>query len=166
MILISKSYITNYRIACILVFQLLFFNLAFAQDAEIDFVSQCSQKGNLKYGGSDILTIGRVQYLVVVSAVNAGTKTLPMLVRVGKVKADRNALAFINGEQITSSSELNREEISTTQGEETTYVFTEEYIEKIRADVKGFINGMVSGGHWFSEDKQVFYYIQHKEVSL
>lgn len=120
----------------------------------------------LSYGGCDIVGFNDQSLLVGVSAVEVGTKKMSSLMRVGKVKAERELVTFINGSDITSSTKSYYSEEFTTMNDSSYLKTVEVFIDNIREDSEGFVKGMKPGGYWFSEDKSVFYYVLYKEINL
>lgn len=86
--------------------------------------------------------------------------------RVGKVKAERELVTFINGSDISSSSKSYFSEELTTVNDSSYIKTVDLFVEQIREDSEGFVKGMNPGGYWFSDDKSVFYYVLYKEINL
>jgi len=139
--------------------------LCFSQSKE-DVLSSIKQNDLLSYGGSDIIQVQGNSFIVGVSAVEVGTKRLSSLMRVGKIKAEREVLTFINGSKITSSTESYISEELVTINDSSSLKTVDVFVESIREDSEGFIKGMKPSGYWYSEDKSVFYYAIYKEVNL
>ncbi len=120
----------------------------------------------LSYGGCDLITFDSASLLVGVSAVEVGSKKISSLMRIGKVKAERELVSFINGSTITSSTQsYYREELTTTN--DSSYIETvETFVERIREDAEGFVKGMKPSGYWFSDDKSIFYYAIYKKINF
>lgn len=135
----------------------------FSQNSE-EVKQEVKSNPSLKDGGVAFIDMNSIPCLIVVSNVIVGTKSIPQLQRIGKVKADRDALAFINGEEITSSIKSFISEETIVENRETSYKSVDYYEETILSNVTGFINGMTPGGYWFSEDKSVYYYISYKLI--
>lgn len=120
----------------------------------------------LSYGGSDLLKFDGKTYLVGVSVVEAKNKRTSMLTRIGKVKAEREVSTFINGSDITSSTESYMKEELTTVNDSSYVKTVDTFVEYIREDSEGFVKEMQPAGFWYSEDRSVFYYAIFKEVQL
>lgn len=105
-------------------------------------------------------------FLIGVSAVEVGSKKMSSLMRVGKVKAEREIVTFINGSDITSSTRSYISEELTTINDSSYLKTVDVFIENIREDAEGFVKGMKPVGYWFSEDKSVFYYALYKDVNF
>lgn len=120
----------------------------------------------LSYGGCDLIKFNDQSLLVGVSAVDVGTKKMSSLMRVGKVKAERELVTFINGSDITSSTKSYYKEELTTMNDSSYLETVDVFVENIREDAEGFVKGMKPTGYWFSEDKSVFYYVLYKEINL
>jgi hypothetical protein len=120
----------------------------------------------LSFGGCDLIGFANQSYLVGVSAVEVGTKKMSSLVRVGKVKAERELVTFINGSDITSSTKSYFSEELTIVNDSSSIKTIEVFVDNIREDAEGFVKGMMPAGYWFSEDKSVFYYALYKDVNL
>jgi len=139
--------------------------LCFSQSKK-DVLSSIKQNDLLSYGGSDIIQVQENSFIVGVSAVEVGPKRLSSLMRVGKIKAEREVLTFINGSKITSSTESYISEELVTINDSSSLKTVDVFVESIREDSEGFIKGMKPSGYWYSEDKSVFYYAIYKEVNL
>jgi len=139
--------------------------LTFSQSKEEVFKA-IQQNEILSYGGSEILKIQDASVVVGVSAVEVGTKKMSSLVRVGKIKAEREVLTFINGSKITSSTESYIKEELVTINDSSSIKTVDIFVESIREDSEGFIKGMKPAGYWYSDDKSVFYFSIYKEVNL
>lgn len=112
----------------------------------------------ISYGGSDIIEYNDTSYLVGVAAVEVGTKSISALRRVGMIKSQKEVTTFINGAEITSSTEMKTgEEVTVVDGQKSIIV-SDYYLEQIRENTQGFIKSMRPLGYWYEEDKSVFYY--------
>ena len=120
----------------------------------------------LSYGGSNLLKFEGKDYLVGVSAVESRGKRTSMLTRIGKVKAEREVSTFINGSDITSSTESYMKEELTTVNDSSYVKTVDTFVEYIREDSEGFVKEMQPAGFWYSEDRSVFYYAIFKEFKL
>lgn len=120
----------------------------------------------LMFGGCDLIEVEGFTYITGVSAVDVGTKKMSSLVRVGKIKAEREIVTFINGSNITSSTESYIREELITINDSSSIKTVDLFVESIREDADGFVKAMKPAGYWYSEDKSVFYYAIYKEVNL
>ncbi len=120
----------------------------------------------LSFGGCDVMSFADQSYVVGVSAVEVGTKKMSSLVRVGKVKAERDMVTFINGSDITSSTKSYFSEELTTNNDSSYEKTVDAFVDNIRENAEGFVKGMMPAGYWFSEDHSVFYYALYKDVNL
>ncbi len=138
----------------------------FAQNQDNEVLEAIQQNRILSFGGCDIIHVKGKTYLAGVSAVEVGTKKISSLVRVGKVKAEREITTFINGSDITSRTEsYMKEELITIN--DSSYVTTiDTFVEYIRENSEGFVKSMRPAGFWYSEDKSLFFYTLYKEVNL
>lgn len=112
----------------------------------------------IAYGGSDIIEHNDTSYLVGVAAVEVGTKNISALRRIGMIKAQKEVTTFINGAEITSSTEMKTSEEVTVINDQKTIVVSDYYLEQIRENTQGFIKSMRPLGYWYEDDKSVFYY--------
>lgn len=120
----------------------------------------------LSFGGCDLMTFNDQTLIVGVSAVDVGSKKMSSLVRVGKIKAEREMVTFINGSDISSSTKSYYSEELTTLNDSSYLKTVDVFVENIRENAEGFVKGMKPAGYWFSEDKSVFYYALYNDVNL
>lgn len=120
----------------------------------------------LSFGGCDLIKVNDTSYLAGVAAVEVGKKRISSLVRIGKVKAEREITTFINGSSITSSTRSYfKEELVTVN--DSSYVNTvDTFVEKIREDSEGFVQSLRPAGFWYSEDRSLFFYALYRAVKL
>jgi len=149
-----------------IVFLLIFPVIGFAQVDKEALKISIQSNDLISYGGCDLMTFNNQSLLVGVSAVEVGNKKMSSLMRVGKVKAERELVTFINGSEITSSTKSYYSEEFTTVNDSSSIKTVEVFVEKIREDAEGFVKGMKPAGYWFSEDKSVFYYALYTEINL
>jgi hypothetical protein len=140
--------------------------LVSAQDQGNMMLEAIKSNQILSFGGCDLIKINDTTYLAGVSAVETGNKKISSLVRIGKVKAEREISTFINGSNITSSAEsYMKEELITLN--DTTYVNTvDTFVEHIREDSEGFVKSMLPAGFWYSDDRSVFFYALYKKINF
>lgn len=141
-------------------------NLASSYGQNEELLKVIRSNSVLSYGGSDLITFQGKTCIVGVAAVDAGKKKTSMLIRIGKVKAEREVSTFINGSDITSSTESYFREEAHTLDDTTRVMTTDVFIEQIRENSEGFVKQMQPAGFWYSEDLSVFYYAIYKEVEL
>ncbi len=137
-----------------------------AQSPDNEILEAIQQNQILSFGGCGLIQIEGKTYLAGVSAVEVGTKKISSLVRVGKVKAGREIATFINGSDITSSTESYLKEELITINDSTSVTTIDTFVEYIREDSEGFVKSMLPAGFWYSEDKSLFFYALYKEVNL
>lgn len=129
-------------------------------------LTSVKQNEILSYGGCDIVNQGDSVMLIATSMLAAKGQAVSVLRRIGHAKALREASAFVNGSEITSSESYQVEEITTTTNGEVKSEYNEHYYMKIIQKDKGFINGMKPVGHWFTDNKETFHYAIYKLIKL
>lgn len=132
-------------------------HLGVAAQGNAALLEQIKQHPSFEWGGCDVVECDGVAYLVGVSSVEVGTKKVPALRTVGTAKARRDVIAFLNGSNITSSAEMNTSETVTDVDGRRTIVLKEEWVESIREDVGGWVQGFGSLGAWYSDDRELFF---------
>lgn len=120
----------------------------------------------LNIGGCDLIKVGDKDFIAGVSAVEVGTKKISSLVRVGKVKAEKEVVTFVNGAEITSKTESYIKEELVTVNNQQTLKTADVFVESIRENAEGFVKQMKPAGYWYSDDKSVFYYAVYKAIDL
>lgn len=140
--------------------------LLFGQASTEIMKSNIQNNDLLMFGGCDLIEVEGQSYIAGVSAVDVGTKKMSSLVRVGKIKAEREIVTFINGSNITSSTESYIKEELITINDSSSIKTVDLFVESIREDADGFVKAMKSAGYWYSDDKSVFYYAIYKKVNL
>jgi hypothetical protein len=140
--------------------------MLFAQNQDSEILQTIKNNQILSFGGCDLIKVNDSSYLAGVAAVEVGNKKISNLVRVGKVKAEREISTFINGSSITSSTKSYfKEELITVN--DSSYIETvDTFVEKIREDSEGFVQAMRPAGFWYSEDRSLFFYALYKKVDL
>ena len=138
----------------------------FAQQEDNEMLHAIKSNQILSLGGCDLIRVNDTSYLAGVAAVEVGNKRISNLIRVGKVKAEREIATFISGSNITSSTQSYfKEELVTAN--DSSYVNTvDTFVEKIREDSEGFVQSMRPAGFWYSEDRSLFFYALYKKVQL
>lgn len=149
-----------------LIIFLLFPIILFAQQEDSKMLQAIKNNQILSFGGCDLIKVNDTSYLAGVAAVEVGNKRISSLVRIGKVKAEREITTFINGSSITSSTKSYfKEELVTVN--DSSYVNTvDTFVEKIREDSEGFVQSMRPAGFWYSEDRSLFFYALYRAVEL
>ena len=137
-----------------------------AQNPDKEILSIIQENQILSFGGCDLIQLKGKSYLAGVSAVEVGTKKISSLIRVGKVKAEREIVTFISGSDITSSTESYFKEELTIVNDSSSITTVDTFVESIREDSEGFVKAMRPAGFWYSEDKSLFFYALYKEVNL
>jgi hypothetical protein len=118
----------------------------------------------LMYGGCDLVEHDDTTYIVGVSAVERGKKRMSDLRRIGMVKAQKEVSVYVNGADITSSTQMSTSEEVTEINGEKNVVISDSYLETIREDTEGFVRSLKPLGTWFEEDNSVFYYAIYKPL--
>nr|NQU92562.1 hypothetical protein [Bacteroidota bacterium] len=136
------------------------------QNPDKEILNIIQQNQILSFGGCDLIQVKSKTYLAGVSAVEVGTKKISSLIRVGKVKAEREIATFINGSDITSRTESYIKEEVITVNDSSSVTTIDTFVEYIREDSEGFVKSMRPAGFWYSEDKTLFFYALYKEVNL
>lgn len=138
----------------------------FAQQEDSKILQTIKSNQILSFGGCDLIKVNDSSYLAGVAAVEVGKKRISNLIRVGKIKAEREITTFINGSNITSSTKSYfKEELVTVN--DSSYVKTvDTFVEKIREDSEGFVHSMRPAGFWYSDDRSLFFYALYKKVEL
>ena len=123
-----------------------------------------ADKSSISMGGSNVYSYSGDTCVISVAQVIVGTKSEANCKTVGAAKAKREMLAFVNGSEITSYTELEiHENVIDCSGErqvESVQTFT----EVIREEVMGHINGIRHLGGWYSADRNVYYYAIYKII--
>jgi hypothetical protein len=74
-------------------------------------------------------------------------------------------LAFVNGSDITSFTELKTTETIEETLSGKSHQLKQEYVDIIKENVVGSINQCSPLGSWFSDDKSVYYYALYKIIN-
>ena len=136
------------------------------QNQDNEILEIIKQNSSFEYGGTNIINIDGKSFIVCVSTVAISPKNRSSLMRIGKVKADRDLTTFINGANITSYTEYYVKEELITVNDSSSLSSVESFVDDIRENTKGFINGMRTAGFWYSEDNSLFLYAIYKEVKI
>lgn len=133
-----------------------------AQDNTV--LNYIQHKSDIKNGGSGLYKFKKDKYLITVASLAAGNKNELNCKTVGSSKAKRDMLAYINGSNISSYTELITSEnvIESLDGKSVT--IEQKYVESIRETVLGTINEVKPLGGWYSDDKSVYYFAIYKTI--
>ena len=155
------------KITLILCLALLSAGLSFAQDLG-GLGRYISDKSQISEGGVALFNYQGADYLVAVSPVQVqtskGTKTEQQCRTVGSAKAKRDMLAYVQGSNISSYTELVFSETATDGLAGHTVQATQQYVEVIRESVMGTINEVNFLCGWYSEDGSLYYYALYKPI--
>lgn len=127
----------------------------------LDYVQN---KSEIREGGSSVYNYDGLTYVISVASVAVGNKTEQSCKTAGSAKAKKEMLAYINGSEISSYTELSTAETVSETLEGTMFEAKQEYIEVIRERVLGMINQTVPLGGWYSDDRSVYYYAIYRIV--
>lgn len=125
---------------------------------------QC--KSDIREGGCNVFSYNNTSYIICVSQVVVGDKNESACRTVGAAKAKRDILAFVNGSDITSSTELRTEESVEELSSGVSRQLKQEYVEVIKESVVGSINQCTPLGEWYSSDKSVYYFAIYKILNI
>lgn len=133
-----------------------------AQDNTV--LNYIQHKSDIKNGGSGLYKFKKDKYLITVASLAVGNKNELNCKTVGSGKAKRDMLAYINGSNILSYTELITSEnvIESLDGKSVT--IEQKYVESIRETVLGTINEVKPLGGWYSDDKSVYYFAIYKTI--
>ena len=140
------------------------FSTAYSQQTVL--LNYIKNKSEIKEGGCNIFSYKGTSYVICVSQVVVGTKTESSCKTVGSAKAKRDIIAFINGSEITSFTELKTTETNVDDVSGSKSSLKQEYLEVIKEHIIGHINQCAPLGGWYSHDKRVYYYAIYKTVNL
>lgn len=121
-------------------------------------------RSEIKEGGSEVFKYQNQIYLISVASLSVGSKSEQDCKKVGTAKARKEMLAYVNGSEISSYTELvtTEEETSSLQGTQVEY--SQKYTEVIKEKVAGTINMTIPLGGWYSEDRSVYYFAIYKLI--
>lgn len=138
---------------------ILFLSTVLSAQVPDGLLSMIQKDDLLSEGGADLLEWNSDStYIIGVSAVEVKKKRKSILRRIGTSKAKAQVTQFIEGSDLTTSREMKTQEKVEIINNEEKITFTEEYLEIIQEDSKGFVRGMSNVGGWYSEDKSLYYY--------
>lgn len=130
-----------------------------------DIADYIQNKSTIREGGCDIFKYKGNTYVVCVVSVSVQGQSLSTVQRIGEVKAKRDLLAFINGSDITSYTEIKTTESSRYDSKGTNQVeVTEDFVEYIREEVQGSINQCARLGGWYSANQQTYFLAIYKQI--
>lgn len=134
----------------------------FAQDSCV--LKYIQSKSDIKEGGSGLYKFKNDTYLISVSSLYVGTKTEQNCKTVGSAKAKRDMIAYVNGSDITSYTELISTETVTETLSGKTVGIEQKYMESIKETILGTINETKPLGGWYSDNQSVYYYAIYKII--
>ena len=119
-------------------------------------------KSEIREGGSGLFNYKDENYVVTVTSLVVGNKSEQACKTTGSAKAKRDMLAYINGSDVSSYTELKTSETvsETLEGEKVEA--KQEYIEVIKERVLGTINQCVQLGGYYSDDRSIYYFVIYK----
>lgn len=130
-----------------------------------DIADYIQNKSTIREGGCDIFKYKGNTYVVCVASVSVQGQSLSTVQRIGDVKAKCDLLAFINGSDITSYTEIKTTESSRYDSKGTNQVeVTEDFVEYIREEVQGSINQCARLGGWYSANQQTYFLAIYKQI--
>ena len=121
-------------------------------------------KSHIRKGGCDLFNFKEDTYIIAVASVIVDTKNELNCKKVGKVKAKKEIISYINGSEISSYTELTTSETVSETLNGCKIEAKQEYIERIKEKVFGIINQCTPLGGWYSEDGSVYYYAIFKLI--
>lgn len=147
----------------VIVVSLFFSLLSYSQPKPV--FNYIKDKSDISEGGSGVFEYKGTQYLISVAYLAVGTKNESDCKKVGAAKAKKEMLAYVNGTDITSYTELvtSEETIETISGIKSEY--KQNYTESIKESVIGMINEINPLGGWYSEDGSVYYFAIYKQIN-
>lgn len=151
----------------VVLFFTLIFNCVFSAQAgnrQQTLLNYIKNKSEICAGGCSIFEYNGQTYVISVASVEVGTKNEPKCKTAGNAKAKKEMLAYINGSEISSYTELKTTESTTDTLEGTKVEAKQEYSEVIKESVTGSINSTVPLGGWYADDKSVYYCAIYKIV--
>ena len=131
------------------------------QDTLLKYIQN---KSEISEGGSSVFDYDGLTYVISVASVDVGKKNEIRCKTVGNAKAKKEMLAYVNGSEISSYTELKTTESTTDTLEGTKVEAKQEYSEVIRESVTGTINQTVPLGGWYSSDRSVYYCAIYKII--
>ena len=141
--------------------------LASAQNIPV-LAGYVREKSQICEGGVDVFNFEGHNYVVAVAVVQVesakGTKTEAQCRTVGSAKAKRDMLAYVQGSNITSYTQLSFSETSSDGPEGRKVEATQTYVEVIREDVTGTINQTIPLCGWYSADRSLYYFALYRPV--
>lgn len=136
-------------------------NAVSRQDTLLKYIQN---KSEIREGGSSVFDYDGLTYVISVASVDVGKKNELQCKTVGNAKAKKEMLAYVNGSEISSYTELKTTESTTDTLEGTKVEARQEYSEVIKESVVGTINQTVPLGGWFSSDRSVYYCAIYKII--
>ena len=131
------------------------------QDTLLKYIQN---KSEICEGGSSVFDYDGLTYVISVASVDVGKKNEIQCKTVGNAKAKKEMLAYVNGSEFSSYTELKTTESTTDTLEGSKVEAKQEYSEIIRESVTGTINQTVPLGGWYSSDHNVYYCAIYKII--
>lgn len=121
-------------------------------------------KSDIREGGSNLYNYKDETYVISVASLDVGDKNELNCKKVGKAKAQKEMLSFINGSNITSYTELAFSETIFETIECKKIEAKQEFVEYIKEEVIGTANQIVPLGGWYSDDGSIYFYAIYKII--
>ena len=135
-----------------------------AADLKETLLKYIQNKSEICEGGSSVFDYDGLTYVISVASLDVGKKNEIQCKTVGNAKAKKEMLAYVNGSEISSYTELKTTESTTDTLEGSKVEAKQEYSEIIRESVTGTINQTVPLGGWYSSDRNIYYYAIYKII--
>lgn len=133
-----------------------------AQEDMIRLRNYIKEDSTIATGGTEIFEYNGKTFLISVASVVVSSKSEAQCKTVGNAKAKKEMLAYINGEDITSSTILTNSETITDDIDGRHVECSQEYVEQIKASVIGTISQFTPLEGWYSPDRSVYYFSIYK----
>lgn len=122
------------------------------------------KKSEIREGGSSVYNYNEETYVITVSSLVVGNKKEQTCKTVCSAKAKRDMLAYINGSEIYSYTELKTSETVSGTLSGQVVEARREFVEVIKERVIGTINQVVPLGGYYSEDRSIYYFVIYKII--
>lgn len=126
--------------------------------------SYITQESDIREGGCGVFELKDETFLVAVASVTVGNKKETACKTAASAKAKRDLIAFVNGSEITSYTELVISEDIAESLAGSKITADRHYEEVIKEKIIGNVNEIKSLGGWFSEDRTVYYFAIYKTI--
>lgn len=127
----------------------------------LDYIQHQS---DIKEGGSGLFKFKEDTFLVTVASTAVGTKNEASCKAIGIGKAKRDMMAYVNGSEITSYTELITSEDIIEACNSKSVIAEQKFVEYIREKVIGTIKEVKTLGGWYSDDMSMYYFAIYKLV--